>query len=335
MNGLKNVRVLLVALLLLSVSVCVVSCKKEPEEAPQAVYYTVTFDSSGGSEIPFKTILSGEKVPDPGAPVREGYVFDGWIHNGAKWDFDARTVKEDITLKAHWYSADVIFSYEVDAETQTATITGLKQHLENVEVPSVINGFPVIAIGNGAFSDLSSNKTYSIRIASSVTSVGEGAFADSDGVEISFDEGCLLTSIGEDAFANCTGLKRIPLGEGLQEIAPWSFSGCTGLKEIVIPESVTAIRENAFGECSSLQRVILHEGVSVIEDSAFEDCDSLSAVYYYGSAEQIDALLEQKTARNNKTLQEAAIYLYSKTEPSAEGAYGYWHWDENGNIKLW
>lgn len=335
MNGFKFLRVLLVSLLLLALSVCFSSCRGEEEEAPQAVYYTVTFDSSGGSEIPSKKILSGEKVPDPGAPVREGYVFDGWIHNGAKWDFDARTVKEDLTLKARWYSAEVIFSCEKDAKTQTATITGLKQNLENVEVPSVIDGFSVTAIGNGVFSNLSSDKIYSVRIPKSVTAIGESAFADSDGVEILFDEGCALTSIGEDAFLNCTGLKSIPLGEGLQEIAPWGFSGCTRLKEIAIPESVTAIRENAFGGCSSLQRVILHAGVSVIEDGAFEDCDALNTIYYYGNAEQIDALLQQNTQRNNKALQQATIYVYSQTEPSTVGAYGYWHWDENGKIKLW
>ena len=335
MSGSKFVRALLVLLILLSVIGCFISCRKEEEAVPQAVYYTVTFDTKGGEEIPSKTILEGAKIPDPGAPVREGYVFNGWMHNGAKWNFDSRTVKEDMTLEAQWFSADVVFAYEINEETQTATVTKLKEKLENVEVPSVIGGFPVTAIGDGVFSGLYSSKVHSIRVASSVTTVGEGAFADLEGIEILFDDGCALTSIGSEAFANCTGLKSVPLGEGLREIAPWSFSGCTALKEISIHKTVTVIRVNAFGGCAALQDVILHEGVSTVEDGAFEDCDALRTVYYYGSAEQIDALLDQNTARMNDALQEATIYLYAQAKPSAEGAYGSWYWDENGKIRLW
>lgn len=326
---------MLVASLLLLVLGCFVSCHNEEPESPQTVYYTVTFDSSGGSEIPSKTIVSGAKVPDPGAPIREGYVFNGWMHNGAVWNFESRTVTEDVTLKAKWYSADVIFSYEVDEQTQTATITKLKEKLTNVEVPSVINGFPVSAIADEVFSGLYSDKVNSVRIAKSVTTIGERAFADSEGVEILFEDGCALTSIGADAFSNCTGLKSVPLGEGLSEIASWCFSGCTALKEIVIPEDVRAIRENAFGGCSSLRSVILSSGVNVIEDGAFEDCDALKTVYYYGNAEQLKTLLEENTARNNQALRQATVYLYSNTEPSTVGAYEYWYWDENGKIKLW
>lgn len=328
-------RSLTIACLLLTVLFSLVSCHNEEDDTPDAVYYTVTFDANGGSEIAPKTVPSGTLLPDPGAPEREGYVFSGWIHNGVKWDFSTRKVRENMTLTAKWHSAETIFSYEVVEATQTAKITKLKEKLEEIEVPDVIAGFPVTEIGDGVFADLYSNYVEKIYIPASVTTIGAEAFRDSAGIELLFDESCQLTAIGEDAFSGCTGLRSIPLGEGLEEIAAWSFSGCTALEEIRIPESVTVIRENAFGGCTALTTVMMYAEVDSVEDGAFEDCDALETIYFYGSAEQIDTLLEENTANMNDALQEAAICLYSETEPSADGAYDFWYWDENEKVKLW
>ena len=42
--------------------------------------YTVTFDSTGGSEVTTKTIdvLYGEQLGDMPVPIRTGYFFRGW-----------------------------------------------------------------------------------------------------------------------------------------------------------------------------------------------------------------------------------------------------------------
>jgi len=326
----------IVTLLLLFVTVAsLVSCGDEEVETPTAVTYTVTFDSKGGSAVEPKVVPKGEKVPDPGAPVREGFVFNGWFHDGAKWNFATRSVREDMTLVAQWYSAEIIFSYEVDPETQRAKITKLKERLEEVKIPSVIGGYPVTEIGEGVFADLSSANTQSIFIPSSVTAIGAEAFRDTEGVRILFDEDCALTEIGADAFSGSTGLTSVPLGEGLKEIAPWCFSDCVALKTVVIPESVTTICENAFGGCGSLEWVMMSHTLTAIEDGAFEDCDKLRTVYFYGSAQQIDTILEEKTANMNDALLDATVYLYAETKPAEAGAYGSWYWDENEKIRLW
>jgi uncharacterized repeat protein (TIGR02543 family) len=69
-------------------------------------YYTVTFDSRGGSTAPVQSVLEGGKaaVPSP-VPSRDDYTFDGWYTSptgGDAWDFAVDTVTAAITLYAQW-----------------------------------------------------------------------------------------------------------------------------------------------------------------------------------------------------------------------------------------
>ncbi|MFE3577530.1 InlB B-repeat-containing protein [Lysinibacillus sp. NPDC059133] len=69
----------------------------------------VTFDSNGGSEVPFKIVTSGELVEVPSVPVKEGYTFTGWYKDSeltTSWDFAKDIVKENLTLYAKWKEDD-------------------------------------------------------------------------------------------------------------------------------------------------------------------------------------------------------------------------------------
>lgn len=69
--------------------------------APMQV--TVTFDSDGGSEIegsPF-TINMGEQAEKPEDPVRDGYLFAGWMRNEQAFHFETR-IMADTVLTAQW-----------------------------------------------------------------------------------------------------------------------------------------------------------------------------------------------------------------------------------------
>lgn len=65
------------------------------------IFYKVTFDSKGGSEVEEQYIAVGETVTKPTNPVRKGYIFKGWYYNGTKYDF-SKKVSQDITLVAKW-----------------------------------------------------------------------------------------------------------------------------------------------------------------------------------------------------------------------------------------
>ena len=64
----------------------------------------VEFDTKGGGSIPQQEVLRGQKAQDPGAPVQDGYEFEGWYVSGnpnPKWDF-SDNVTDNLKLEAHW-----------------------------------------------------------------------------------------------------------------------------------------------------------------------------------------------------------------------------------------
>ena len=78
--------------------------------------FTVTFDAAGGSLSgeAVQTVVSGEKVIEPTAPSKNGYVFHGWYTSANDGETLSRTaynfdtiVKEDITLYAKWIDSVV------------------------------------------------------------------------------------------------------------------------------------------------------------------------------------------------------------------------------------
>ena len=70
-------------------------------------YYTVTFDSAGGSAVTAQTIEAGQKATKPTDPTKAGYDFKGWTLNGSAYDFNT-AVNGDITLVATWEQQQVV-----------------------------------------------------------------------------------------------------------------------------------------------------------------------------------------------------------------------------------
>ena len=66
--------------------------------------YTVTFDTTGGSDVPSQTITEGQQLEKPDDPTKEGFLFDGWYTDLA----DENPVEfpvpigNDVKLYAKW-----------------------------------------------------------------------------------------------------------------------------------------------------------------------------------------------------------------------------------------
>ncbi len=164
-------------------------------------------------------------------------------------------------------------------------------------IPSSINGQPVVRIDTGAFSDCI-NLT-SLNIPNSVKEIGRGAFSGctslssihipDNGVMVeagAFRQCTSLTSIhipasmvthdyvGESPaypgiFAEDAALTTITFGEGITKIAKGLFLQCSGLRKIVVPDTVKNIEAYAFRSCSALTEVTLPEGLENIYNGAF------------------------------------------------------------------
>ena len=76
--------------------------------------YTVTFNSNGGNNIPNQTVKEGNKVTKPTDPIKDGYVFEGWVYNSKIYDFNT-AVTGDITLNARFHEqAKYVVTFDTD-----------------------------------------------------------------------------------------------------------------------------------------------------------------------------------------------------------------------------
>ena len=80
-----------------------------PEEQKQ--FFTVTFDTNGGSGIVSQKIENGKTVIRPEDPAKDGYTFIGWYNDESEFDFSS-PITSDLTLKAKWEKkVSVTFDY--------------------------------------------------------------------------------------------------------------------------------------------------------------------------------------------------------------------------------
>ena len=71
-----------------------------------ATYYTVSFDTDGGTAIADQSVRSGAKATEPTAPTKSGYTFGGWYAEDtftAEYDFTT-PITADTTIYAKFTS---------------------------------------------------------------------------------------------------------------------------------------------------------------------------------------------------------------------------------------
>ena len=102
------------------------SCKADTDDG--STFYTVTFNSMGGTEVSSQSIESGNKTTKPTAPTKqttetETYTFDNWYtstDNGTTLSdtaFDFNTpITKDITLYAKWAANAVTHTVSFDTK---------------------------------------------------------------------------------------------------------------------------------------------------------------------------------------------------------------------------
>ncbi len=87
-----------------------------------------------------------------------------------------------------------------------------------------------------------------------------------------------VTTVGNLAFADCSGLASLTIPNSVTTIGPVAFVSCTSLTGVTIPNSVTTIGDGSFAYCTSLASVNIPGSVSVIGDFAFGSCNRLKDI---------------------------------------------------------
>lgn len=277
----------------------------EPE-----MYYTVTFDSQGGSEVESQSVRSGNVAVRPDTPLREGYYLTGWYEDAAatdEWKFETDRVASDITLYAGWErsgSAEATTSLVYERYGEGYAVTDVCAETEIV-IPAEYDGLPVVAI-RGRY--------------------GTGAFARSDMTSVVIPDS--VTEIGNNSFNNCADLVSVQISEGssLESIGRNAFSGCSSLAEMYIPAGVTSVGDSAFNNCGAINFTVaegnaayrsenghlienaanmliragqsgeIPEGVQTIGDRAFSRSATVTELYIPSSVTQIGNYIAADTA---------------------------------------
>ncbi len=100
-------RTILLISAVLAAALLFVSC-----ESDNTKFYTVTFNSNGGTAVKSQEVVADGYAVEPKSPEKNGYVFLEWQKSGEKFDFGSTHITGNITLDAVW-EAEKPKSYKV------------------------------------------------------------------------------------------------------------------------------------------------------------------------------------------------------------------------------
>lgn len=101
-----------------------------------------------------------------------------------------------------------------------------------------------------------------------------------------------VTSIGQGAFYGCVYMQDVILPADLTVLESAVFKGCNDLRYITLPVGVKRIERETFMGCSSMTNIVIQAAdLSYIGTDAFLGCSSLTDVYFRGSKAQWGKIL--------------------------------------------
>ncbi len=189
--------------------------------------------------------------------------------------------------------------YKYSVVDGKAVVHDLRNDLRgDVVIPDTLGGYPVAAVGYGAFGesfDITSvvvpdgttvidgsafymcTSLRSVTIPDSVRVIGANAFNFCSSLEsVTIPYG--VTRIGEGTFYTCEALNDITVPNSVTAIGKRAFLGCDELRSITLSENLTSIGEEAFFYCTSLVEITISDSVTEIGARAFEGCEALERV---------------------------------------------------------
>ena len=201
------------------------------------------------------------------------------------------------------------FIFTLSDDGSYYVLSGCKNKVEELVVPSSYNGLPVKEIGNDAFyqdSDLRSvvipdsieaihhNAFYecknlaNITFPNSIKFIGTNAFYKTAFLidESNREDGVLyIGNILVAANRNIAG--EYTVKEGTSSIASGAFTGCAALTSVVLPESLTYIGTYAFYGCAALEKINFPSKLHTIDAFAFDGCKVLNNITIPASLKKI------------------------------------------------
>ena len=278
----------------------------EPE-----VYYTVTFDTRGGSAMASVEVKEGAVIGDVTLPTKQCAEFVGFAEdaNGEViWDIASDKVTGNITLYAIWEDAHTWGAWKTVSEP-TCTAEGARKRIcdkcgddETESIPALGHDFEeeyTVDVAPGCFTKGSESRhctrcdatTDSREIEALGHDFKEWAYDDTEHWKICSRCGTISEKTGhvyrESGKCECGATEITPeseftfndLGEDTYSLA--SYSGTR--ENIRIPATynggtVVSIESSAFADCTGITSVIVPDSVTSIGKGAFAGCSSLESI---------------------------------------------------------
>lgn len=208
-------------------------------------------------------------------------------------------------------AAETSGDYEYTLEGGKAVITAYSGTQTVLAVPAALDGHPVGAIGEWAFSG--HYELSSITLPEGLAAIPAWLLRDCDSLTaVTVPDGAV--SIGMDAFEFSDSLQRMTLPGSLTEISVFAFNDCPALTDVYfcgtqsqwdalaiddfnepllnaalhfpaarpadvdLPEDLTVIERDAFADLAGGTVVYFPEGVAEIDDAAFPPADSADPI---------------------------------------------------------
>lgn len=201
-------------------------------------------------------------------------------------------------------TADGIY-YEI-LENQTIQITGSKESLLELTIPSEIDGLPVTKIKDYAF--VNHTRLRSVCISESVLEIGNYAFMDCSRLEeITVPD--TVQDVGWGIFSHTPWLNAqtesyviignqiliaykgtcedVVIPEGVRIVAGFTFENDMTIQSVRLPDSLIALNAYAFAGCRNLREILLPEQLQKIGANAFFECKQLQSMFIPDTVQQI------------------------------------------------
>ena len=281
-------------------------CKNIGEEL---VYYTVTFDSDGGSDVPAQTVESGKTAVEPRSPTKQGHNFVAWYNGNTEFNFKT-PVTSDLTLKAKWTPTDSPDDGEGRGDNDSDTGEGSEQddttgsgNTTNPDNKDEGDGEGGGDNGSDTGEGSGQDDTTGSGNTTNPDNKDEGDIDDIPAAcEVSASQLGTLTSadLAKDEFGDTYTIRLVGawieeevrlLGLKLKDIPDSKHitldmthtTGITKLYDAATPE------EGTFYECVALTAVLFPNTLKTISDYTFAYCTSLVNVVIPNSVESIGA----------------------------------------------
>lgn len=165
----KRFFAVVLAMVSLVVSVFLVACNdaNKPDNQDTETYYSVTFDTDGGSEVTSVRVKENECIAEPTAPAKEGFAFVGWFTNkdcgeDSVYDF-ATPVTSNCVLYAGWVDASNALCVKFYINDGTDKVYKTVYFEENTRITKPVDPVWENHVFDGWFSDKTCETTFSFN----------------------------------------------------------------------------------------------------------------------------------------------------------------------------